>query len=105
MTDLEEGRRDGTIPAIVQIALDYMSTGTILELINKERGHVAASTLRKGEEDRGFYLAYKKGYHVCRVQQDGNTFWGTDGSVTLEDEGIKVDKLLTPYFGIVLPKT
>lgn len=56
------------------------------------------------DSDLGFYAAYRTGHPVAAVKTpDGLTFYGTDGSVTLEAAGIKVDKQLSPTFGIVFP--
>lgn len=55
-------------------------------------------------KDLGFYAAYRSGKPVAAVRTpDGLTFYGTDGSVTLEAAGITVDKQLSPTFGIVFP--
>lgn len=55
--------------------------------------------------DLGFYAAYRTGNHVAAVRAtDGLVFYGTDGSVTLEEAGITVDKPLSKTFGIVFPK-
>lgn len=56
------------------------------------------------DSDMGFYVAYRTGHSVAAVRSsDGLIFYGTDGSVTLEAAGIKVDKQLSPTFGIVFP--
>jgi hypothetical protein len=56
------------------------------------------------DSDMGFYAAYRTGHPVAAVRDaNGLVFYGTDGSVTLEAAGIKVDKLLSPTFGIVFP--
>ncbi|MCI0479052.1 hypothetical protein L0Y59_00705 [Candidatus Uhrbacteria bacterium] len=56
------------------------------------------------EHDLGFYAAYRNGKHVAAMKDaNGLVFYGTDGSVTLEQSGIAVDKPLSPFFGIVFP--
>lgn len=55
--------------------------------------------------DYAFYVAYRSGKHAAAVRsKDGLIFYGTDSSVTLEELGIKVDKQLSPYFGLDFPK-
>ncbi len=55
--------------------------------------------------DLGFYAAYRSGYSVAAVRAtNGLVFYGSDGSTSLEDQKISVDKVLSPYFGIVFPK-
>ncbi|MDO8581676.1 MAG: hypothetical protein Q7S16_02260 [bacterium] len=55
--------------------------------------------------DLGFYAAYRTGNSVAAVKDaKGLVFYGTDGSTTLKDAGIVVDKELAPGFGIVFPK-
>ncbi|MFZ6015020.1 MAG: hypothetical protein ACOYUZ_01555 [Patescibacteria group bacterium] len=57
------------------------------------------------ENDYAFYVAYRSGKNAAAVRsKDGLVFYGTDGSVTLEELGVKVDKQLSPYFGIDFPK-
>lgn len=57
------------------------------------------------DSDLGFYAAYRTDHPVAAVKgDDGLVFYGTDGSVTLEQAGIKPDKLLSPLFGIVFPE-
>jgi len=57
------------------------------------------------ENDLGFYAAYRNGKHAAAVRtKEGLVFYGTDSSVKLGDLGIKVDKQLSDYFGIVFPQ-
>jgi hypothetical protein len=49
----------------------------------------------------GHYLGYKLGYPVVAVQDGGLTFYGTPPTTTLAQEGVAVDKVLSPHFGIV----
>ncbi|MCA9390813.1 MAG: hypothetical protein KC582_00990 [Candidatus Magasanikbacteria bacterium] len=57
------------------------------------------------ESDLGFYAAYRTGHAIAAVKStDGLVFYGTDGSIDLEKAGIKVDKVLSPTFGIVFPE-
>jgi len=56
------------------------------------------------DHDLGFYAAYRSGSPIAAVKdKDGLVFYGSDGSLTLEEAGIKLDKPLSPYFGIVFP--
>lgn len=56
------------------------------------------------DSDLGFYAAYRTGHPVAAVKTpDGLTFYGTDGSTTLKEAGITIDKELSPVFGIVFP--
>lgn len=41
---------------------------------------------------------------MCAVKQGDLTFWGTVPETSLEEQGIVVDKVLSPQFGIVFPK-
>lgn len=57
------------------------------------------------ENDLGFYVAYRTGSPVAAVRTpEGLTLYGTNGSTTLADAGITVDKQLSDTFGIVFPK-
>lgn len=56
------------------------------------------------DHDIGFYLGYKKGYPCVAVESKGMTFYGTPPSTTLEEQGVKVDKAITPHFGLVFHK-
>lgn len=56
------------------------------------------------DDDHGFYLAYKLGHEVCAVKAGPHTFWGTIPGVTLEELNIKVDKNISPSYGIVFGK-
>ena len=51
--------------------------------------------------DCGFYIGYKFGYSCVAVKAPGLIFYGTQGSHTLEEQGISVDKQISPQFGIV----
>lgn len=56
------------------------------------------------DKDLGFYAAYRSGSPIGAVKdKDGLLFYGSDGTLTLEEAGVKVDKPLSPYFGIVFP--
>jgi hypothetical protein len=52
------------------------------------------------EEDIGFFVAYRKGCKAAMVEQPEITFVGTTPDTTLEEQGLKVDKQLTPHFGL-----
>jgi len=54
-----------------------------------------------GDVDHAFYCAYKQGYKVCAVKAGDKVFWGTIPSTTLAEQGITVDKILSPSFGII----
>lgn len=56
------------------------------------------------DKDHGFYLAYKLGFSVAAVKAGPHTFWGTTPETTLEEQGIVVDKIISPSFGIVFGK-
>jgi hypothetical protein len=56
------------------------------------------------DQDHGFYVGYKQGHTCVAVQAGSLTFYGTVPSTTLEDEGVTVDKPLSPQFGIVFAK-
>jgi hypothetical protein len=51
--------------------------------------------------DCGFYIGYKEGYSCVAVKAPGLIFYGTHGTHTLEEQGISVDKQISPQFGIV----
>jgi len=54
--------------------------------------------------DHAFYVGYKLG-HPCVAATSGElTFYGTIPGTTLAEYGVKVDKELSPSFGIVFPK-
>lgn len=57
------------------------------------------------DQDHGFYVGYKAGYKVVAVRAGSLIFYGTGPSTTLENEGIKVDKSISPTFGIVFDRT
>lgn len=52
-------------------------------------------------EDHAFYVAYKGGAKVCAVHTNGPTFWGTTPDTSLAEQGVTVDKVLSPQFGLV----
>lgn len=54
--------------------------------------------------DIGFYIGYKKGFSAVAVKAPGMTFYGTASEHTLEEQGIVVDKMISPQFGIVFDK-
>ena len=57
------------------------------------------------DQDHAFYVAYKTGHKVCCVHTPTMDFWGTTDATTLEEQGITVDKPISPHFGIVFHKT
>jgi len=56
-----------------------------------------------GYVDHAFYVLYKLGYKAAAVHTEGPTFWGTTPDTTLEEQGITVDKPLSPHFGLTFP--
>lgn len=54
--------------------------------------------------DHGFYVLYKRGHKCVAVDTPGPTFWGTTPDTTLAEQGITVDKEISPHFGLVFPK-
>lgn len=53
------------------------------------------------DQDVGFYIGYKRGFTCVAVEAPGMTFYGCPPGHTLEGEGVKVDKQISPQFGIV----
>jgi hypothetical protein len=53
------------------------------------------------ENDSGFFVAYKAGYHIAAVHTTGPTFWGTTPSASLAELPFKVGKEISPTFGLV----
>ena len=53
------------------------------------------------DQDVGFYIGYKEGFSCVAVKAPGMTFYGTTAPHTLEEQGVKVDKQISPTFGIV----
>jgi len=56
------------------------------------------------DQDHGFYIGYKLGHPCVAVDAGSLTFYGTPPTTTLEAEGVTVDKVLSPHFGIVFPR-
>ena len=54
--------------------------------------------------DCGFYIGYKEGFSCVAVKAPGMTFYGTHGVHTLEEQGVTVDKQISPQFGIIFDK-
>ncbi len=72
------------------------------KFIDSTRFTIDIRGLIHSDQDHAFYVAYKFGHKVCAVHTRGGlTFWGTAPSTTLEAEGITVQKVLSPQFGIV----
>lgn len=77
----------------------------IIEEVKQEGSAALGTDIPLYANDLGFYVAYRTGHHAAAVRsKDGLFFYGTDGSLTLEQSGIKVDKQLSPTFGIVFPQ-
>lgn len=56
-------------------------------------------------EDHGFYIGYKEGFSCVRViAPNGLAFIGTPPEHSLAEQGITVDKEISPQFGIIFPK-
>lgn len=51
--------------------------------------------------DHGFYVGFKAGHKAVAVKSGSLTFYGTVPSTTLEEQGVTVDKVLSPHFGII----
>lgn len=56
------------------------------------------------DKDHGFYVGYKEGFSCVAVRTPSLTFYGTPPEHSLEDQGITVDKQISPQFGIVFHK-
>jgi hypothetical protein len=52
------------------------------------------------DQDIGFYLGYKAGHPVIAVKAGTMTFYGTIPGTTLDQHGVKVDKEISPSYGI-----
>jgi len=68
-----------------------------------EDGEVAGVKMRIYTSDRGFASAYWSGEEYAAVKEGKLTFVGSQ-SKTLEEIGVKVDKQLSPTFGIIFEK-
>lgn len=68
-----------------------------------EDGEVNGVKMRIYTSDRGFASAYWSGEEFAAVKEGGLTFVGSKGK-TLEEIGVKVDKQLSPTFGIIFEK-
>jgi len=68
-----------------------------------EDGEVNGVKMRIYSTDRGFASAYWAGEEFAAVKEGGLTFVGSKGK-TLEEIGVKVDKQLSPTFGIIFEK-
>ena len=67
-----------------------------------EESEVSGVKMRLYTSDRGFAAAYWSGQEFAAVKEGGLTFIGSKGR-TLEEIGIKVEKALSPTFGIIFP--
>jgi len=82
---------------LIDHALDFMNEFFVTANLSPDpKTGVAMSTA-----DHGFYVAYKQGHKVAAVRAGSSTFYGTVPSTTLKEQGIPVDKVLSPHFGIV----
>lgn len=66
-------------------------------------GNVGGVEMRIYESDLGFAAAYWSGEEMAAVRQGQNVFVGSS-SRTLKELGVKVDKAITPQFGIIFGK-
>jgi hypothetical protein len=56
-------------------------------------------------KDTAFYLLYKQGFKCVAVHTKGPVFYGTTPDTTLVEQGVEVDKQISPQFGLIFPKT
>lgn len=56
------------------------------------------------DKDEGFYVGYKRGFKCVGVQTPTCIFYGTTSDTTLSEQGIQVDKLISPSYGIKFNK-
>lgn len=68
-----------------------------------EDGEVRGVRMRIYESDAGFASAYWSGEEFAAVKEGDLTFVGSKGKA-LADVGVKVDKQLSPTFGIIFPE-
>lgn len=68
-----------------------------------EEGEIAGVNMRIYTSDRGFASAYWSGEECAAVKQGKLTFVGSQEK-SLDDIGVKVDKQLSPTFGIIFEK-
>lgn len=68
-----------------------------------EEGEIAGVKMRIYTSDRGFASAYWSGEEFAAVKEGNLTFVGSQKK-TLEEIGVKVDKQLSPTFGIIFGK-
>lgn len=68
-----------------------------------EEDEVSGVKMRVYNSDRGFASAYWSGEEFAAVKEGDLTFVGSKGK-TLEEIGVKVDKQLSPTFGIIFKK-
>ena len=68
-----------------------------------ERGVAGGVEMRIYNSDLGFVAAYWSGEEHAAVRQGTNVFIGSSGR-SLEELGAKVDKTVTPQFGIIFGK-
>lgn len=67
------------------------------------RGEVSGVEMRIYDHDFGFAAAYWSGEEYAAVRQGADVFVGSQGR-SLEELGVKVDKLVTPTFGMIFGK-
>jgi len=84
--------------------LDQFAQGKLRDFIESTKFEVDEDGVPHATEDHSFYVLYKQGYKCVAVHTDGPTFYGTTPDTTLEEQGISVDKEISPHFGLVFPK-
>jgi len=72
-----------------------------LSYVTQVVGGVAMKTYTS---DRGFAAAYWSGEQYAAVEQGDLTFVGCTGEATLDSIGVKVDKQISPQFGLIFAK-
>ena len=68
-----------------------------------EEGEISGVKMRIYSSDRGFASAYWSGEEFAAVKEGKLTFIGSQGK-SLDEIGVKVDKKLSPIFGIIFEK-
>lgn len=53
------------------------------------------------EGDHAFYVLYKRGFQCVAVETPSLTFWGTTPDTSLSEQGVEVNKEISPQFGLV----
>ncbi len=84
--------------------LHNFAAATLLEFqertLFKELDLGNGTSVPLGESNEAFYIGYKRGYPAVAVSAKDATFFGTSPNTTLKEQGIRVDKEVSPHFGI-----